>query len=46
MLEYLPFVVCVVLQYHFKDPLPWYIWLFSVAAGFSPNVVTIRQKSV
>jgi hypothetical protein len=24
------FVVCVVLQFHYRDSLPWYIWALAV----------------
>ena len=26
------FAVCVVLQFHYHDSLPWYIWVASVIA--------------
>jgi len=32
MLGSLLFVVCVVLQYHYHDPIPWYIWALGVLA--------------
>jgi len=32
MLGGLLFVVCVVLQFHYHDPIPWYIWAFAVLA--------------
>lgn len=27
MLGSLPFIVCVVLQFHYHDSIPWYIWV-------------------
>lgn len=27
MLGGLLFVVCVILQFHYHDPIPWYIWV-------------------
>jgi hypothetical protein len=32
MLGSLPFIVCVILQYHYHDPIPWYIWVPAVIA--------------
>lgn len=25
-------VVCVILQFHYHDPIPWYLWAFAVLA--------------
>lgn len=25
-------VVCVVLQFHYHDPIPWYLWVLAVIA--------------
>jgi len=25
-------VVCVVLQFHYHDPIPWYLWVFAAIA--------------
>jgi len=25
-------VVCVVLQFHYHDAIPWYLWVFAVIA--------------
>ena len=32
MLGGLLFIVCVVLQFHYHDSLPWYIWVVAVIA--------------
>lgn len=32
MLNGLLLVVCVVLQFHYHDPIPWYLWAFAVIA--------------
>jgi len=32
MLGGLLFVVCVILQFHYHDSIPWYIWAFGVLA--------------
>jgi hypothetical protein len=32
MLGGLLFIVCVVLQFHYHDLIPWYIWLVAVIA--------------
>jgi len=32
MLGGLLFIVCVVLQFHYHDALPWYIWVVAVIA--------------
>lgn len=32
MLGGLLFVVCVILQFHYHDSIPWYIWAFAVLA--------------
>jgi len=32
MLNGLLLVVCVVLQFHYHDPIPWYLWVFAVIA--------------
>ena len=32
MLGSLLFVVCVILQYHYHDSLPWYIWVVAAIA--------------
>lgn len=34
MLNCLLLVVCVVLQFHFHDSIPWYLWAFGVLAQF------------
>jgi hypothetical protein len=34
MLGGLLFVVCVVLQFHYHDPIPWYIWILALIALF------------
>lgn len=30
--EVLLFVVCVILQFHYHDPIPWYIWVLALIA--------------
>jgi hypothetical protein len=32
MLGGLLFVVCVILQFHYHDPIPWYIWALALLA--------------
>jgi len=32
MLGGLLFIVCVVLQFHYHNPIPWYIWVFALVA--------------
>ena len=32
MLGGLLFVVCVILQFHYHDPIPWYIWILAFIA--------------
>jgi hypothetical protein len=32
MLGGLLFVVCVILQYHYHDQIPWYIWVLALIA--------------
>ena len=34
MLGGLLFVVCVILQFHYHDPIPWYIWILALIALF------------
>lgn len=34
MLGSLLFVVCVVLQFHYRDTIPWYIWILALIALF------------
>jgi len=34
MLGGLLFVVCVILQFHYHDPIPWYIWVLALIAEF------------
>ena len=34
MLGGLLFVVCVILQFHYHDPIPWYIWVLALVAQF------------
>ena len=34
MLGGLLFVVCVILQFHYHDPIPWYIWVLALIAQF------------
>ncbi len=26
------FVVCVILQFHYHDPIPWYVWALALLA--------------
>ena len=32
MLGGLLFITCVILQFHYHDPIPWYIWLLAFIA--------------
>jgi len=32
MLGGLLFVVCVILQFHYHDAIPWYIWVLALIA--------------
>ena len=32
MLGGLLFIVCVILQFHYHDSIPWYIWVLAVIA--------------
>jgi len=32
MLGGLLFVVCVVMHFHYHDPIPWYIWVLALVA--------------
>jgi len=32
MLGGLLFVVCVILQFHYHDSIPWYVWLLALIA--------------
>ena len=32
MLGGLLFVVCVILQFHYHYPIPWYIWVLALVA--------------
>lgn len=32
MLGGLLFVVCVILQFHYHDTIPWYIWVLALIA--------------
>jgi hypothetical protein len=32
MLGGLLFAVCVILQFHYHDPIPWYIWVLALIA--------------
>jgi len=34
MLGGLLFIVCVILQFHYHDPIPWYIWALALLAQF------------
>lgn len=34
MLGGLLLVVCVVLQFHYHDAIPWYLWVLAVVAQF------------
>ena len=34
MLGGLLFVVCVILQFHYHDSIPWYIWVLALIAQF------------
>ena len=54
MLGGLLFVVCVILQFHYHDPIPWYIWVLALIAlfvswsnsgtdGTYPNIVALRK---
>jgi hypothetical protein len=40
------FVVCVVLQFHYHDPLPWYIWaaaLIGLLTSFSEPALKLKK---
>jgi len=34
MLGGLLFVVCVILQFHYHDAIPWYVWVLALIAQF------------
>ena len=29
------FVVCVILQFHYHDTIPWYVWVLALIAQFA-----------
>lgn len=35
MLGGLLFIVCVILQFHYHDSIPWYIWVLALIAQFA-----------
>ena len=41
MLNELPFVVFVVLQYHFHSPVPWWAWLFAIVNVVGPSAIQV-----
>jgi len=46
MLGGLLFVMCVVLQFHYHDPIPWYIWVLALIALFvSCGVPAMRSAA-
>jgi hypothetical protein len=41
------FAVCVVLQFHYHDSIPWYIWLAAViglCVSFGEPAMKIRKE--
>jgi len=43
-MEVLPFMIAVVLQYHYHDSLPWWVWFVVwVEAAFNQSM-TLRIK--
>jgi len=34
MLGGLLFIVCLIMQCHYHDPIPWYIWVLALIAQF------------
>ena len=47
MLNGLLFIVCVALQFHYHDSIPWYIWVVAVIAlcvSFAEPVMRSAEK--
>ena len=47
MLGGLLFVVCVILQYHYHEPIPWYIWVpatIGLLASFGEPAMRSARK--
>jgi len=39
------FIVCVILQFHYHDSIPWYIWVLALIAQFAAlGEPAIRMK--
>jgi len=43
MLGTLPFVVCVVMHYHYHDWIPWYVWVLAIFLCFTDHVVKYKR---
>lgn len=46
MFSFVPFVVCVILRYHFGDTVPWWVWTLSILTLLvATDKFTIVSKS-
>jgi hypothetical protein len=42
MLEVLPFIVLIIMRYHYHDEIPWYIWAVAIVVLFSNPVLRLK----
>jgi hypothetical protein len=40
----LPFIVCVVLRYHYHDSIPWYVWLITLVMWLADWLRGLESK--
>ena len=43
MLGSLPFAVCILLQFHYHDSIPWYLWVVAVLTSLGDPVVKLKK---
>ena len=49
MLGGLVFVVCVIMQFHYHEPIPWYIWVpatIGLLASFGEPAIRSAKKAI
>jgi hypothetical protein len=44
MLEVAPFIVAMVLAFHYHDDVPSWVWVVCIVALFSSNTINLTRK--
>ena len=43
MLGTLPLAVCIALQFHYHDAIPWYLWAFAIFLALGDPALKLKK---